>query len=55
MANKINALLQSYLTKFTQIGIVVGDAEKVAENYATLLGLGPWRINYIKGDRKSVV
>ena len=32
------------VSRLTQVGIVVEDVEKVAENYWNILGIGPWRI-----------
>ena len=40
---------QLKLTEVLQIGFVVRDAEKVAEAWSSMFGLGPWSFRYIDG------
>lgn len=41
----IKSLAEIKVSQITQVGIVVKDVEKVAENYWNILGIGPWTIN----------
>ena len=40
---------QFKLKEVTQIGFVVRDAEKVAEAWTSMFGIGPWNFRYIEG------
>ena len=44
-----NEVNQLKLKEVVQIGFVVKDAEKVAEAWSTMFGLGPWNFRYIEG------